>query len=156
MAKNVDETCPEDNSSRMECAHVVLKDCGIHSPCPYPRVKNLNHLFFKGSIIMNKPHKWAKEICHMANGGVVEWSYVNGSHSWWPIYGAVSGVDWDDSRLQYRIAVEKKFAGDVCKEAWYAVGPGQHGQCIKKAWENAAKAVIQAYKNNELKEEYCK
>lgn len=99
---------------------------------------------------MDKPHKWAKEICHMANGGEVEWAYSDNKSGWFTLHGGIASVSWDSQLIQFRIKPPLQDAAIVAKEAWYNATPALPMGCVGDSqnlfrWENAAKAVIKAY-----------
>ncbi len=109
---------------------------------------------------MNKPHKWAKEICHLVNGGNVECRYINmPGETEWKLINLTNnntimlGIMPSNPNLEFRIPPTKKDPATVLREAWYKnmhLGTNSPDNLFR--WEVAASALIKAYKNNELDE----
>jgi hypothetical protein len=94
---------------------------------------------------MMKPHKWAKEIIHWANGGEIE--FYNHLKSRWEVATDVS-ILWIEE-FEYRIKLQTKcivkdcmnhtnegrFVGELCAPCWDYItnGKGVHSQAYRNA-----------------------
>ncbi len=57
---------------------------------------------------MNTPHKWAKEICHKANGGEVECRLINNSFAWSNVVNE-SFEPFNNPDYEFRIKPERVY-----------------------------------------------